>query len=77
RAAGPAAGLAILRDVDATSLAGSPLIPSVRGDLLELSGQYAEAASAFAEAAALTRNGGERAVLQRRAEENRRRAAPA
>jgi predicted RNA polymerase sigma factor len=70
RAAGPAAGLAILDSVGADSLGSSPLIPSVRGDLLERAGQHAAAERAFIEAAAQTRNEGERALLQRRAEEN-------
>ena len=46
-------------------------MPSVRGDLLERAGRHADAASAFDEGAALTRNEGERRVLRRRAEENR------
>ncbi|MEO5664737.1 MAG: RNA polymerase subunit sigma-24, partial [Nocardioides sp.] len=73
RAFGADAGLAVLADVDAGALGDSPMVPSVRGDLLELAGLHAEASEAFAEAAALTRNEGERAVLNRRAEENRER----
>ncbi len=72
RAHGPDAGLAVLAAVDADALGDSPLVPSVRGDLLERAGSYAEAASAFSDAASLTRNGGERAVLMRRAAEARR-----
>jgi predicted RNA polymerase sigma factor len=72
RAYGPAAGLAVLAEVDPAALGGSPLVPSVRGDLLERAGSYADAALAFAEAAGLTRNEGERALLQRRAADNRR-----
>jgi predicted RNA polymerase sigma factor len=49
---------------------GSPLVPSVRADLLERAGLHAPAAEAFAEAAARSRNEGERAVLHRRAELN-------
>jgi predicted RNA polymerase sigma factor len=41
-----------------------------RGDLLERAGLHADAADAFTEAAARTRNEAERAVLQRRADEN-------
>jgi RNA polymerase sigma factor (sigma-70 family) len=67
RAFGPDAGLAVLEDLDAGALGGSPLVPSVRGDLLELAGLHAQASEAFTEAAACTRNEGERAVLRRRA----------
>lgn len=70
RAFGPAAGLAVLDAVEPGALGDSPLVPSVRGDLLERAGLYADAAAAFAEAAALTRNKGERAVLRRRAEQS-------
>jgi RNA polymerase sigma factor (sigma-70 family) len=75
RAFGPDAGLAVLAKLDSEALSGSPLVPSVRGDLLERAGRHAEAAEAFTAAAALTRNEGERVVLQRRAEQNRARAA--
>lgn len=74
RAHGAAAGLAVLDAVDGSLLGDSPLLPSVRGDLLERAGRHEDAASAFDEAAALTRNEGERRVLVRRAEENRTRA---
>ena len=70
RAFAPDAGLAVLKNVDAAELGDSPLLPSVRGDLLERAGQHADAAKAFTEAAARTRNQGERAVLQRRAAAN-------
>ncbi len=70
RAFGPGAGLAVLAEVDADALGRSPLVPSVLGDLLERAGRAAEAAEAFSEAAARTRNAGERRVLQRRAGEN-------
>ncbi len=73
RAHGPEAGLAVLAAVDPASLGDSPLVPSVRGDLLEHAGRPVEAATAFREAASLTRNEGEREVLLRRAAEN---AAP-
>jgi predicted RNA polymerase sigma factor len=52
-------------------------VPSVRGDLLERAGLHTEAAAAFTEAAARTRNEGERAVLQRRALINRSQASGA
>jgi len=71
RARGAAAGLAVLDAVDPAGLGASPLLPSVRGDLLERAGRHADAASAFDEAAGLTRNEGERRVLLRRAEDNR------
>ena len=70
RAFGPAAGLAVLREVEGEQLGDSPLVSSVRGDLLERAGQHADAAGAFTEAAARTRNEAERALLQRRADEN-------
>ncbi|QGN56850.1 RNA polymerase sigma factor [Nostocoides sp. HKS02] len=70
RAFDPAAGLAILAELDADQLGDSPLVPSVQGDLLERAGLHAEAAEAFTEAAAHTRNDAERALLQRRADEN-------
>jgi predicted RNA polymerase sigma factor len=75
RAFGPGAGLAVLEELDAGVLGDSPLVPSVRGDLLERAGLHAEASKAFAEAAARTRNEGERAVLRRRAELNRTRVS--
>jgi RNA polymerase sigma factor (sigma-70 family) len=75
RALGPGAGLAVLEELDVDSLGDSPLIPSVRGDLLERAGLHSDAAEAFTEAAARTRNAGERALLQRRAEQNLRRTS--
>ncbi len=71
RASGPAAGIAVLEAVDAAALGDSPLVPSVRGDLLERAGRHAEAAACFADAASRTRNQGEGAVLRARAEANR------
>ncbi|GAB3443740.1 RNA polymerase sigma factor [Phycicoccus ginsengisoli] len=71
RAHGPAAGLAVLDALHGDDLGDSPLLPSVRGDLLERAGRHAEAADAFAEAASRSRNAAERAVLERRAGENR------
>jgi len=66
---GPAAGLAIA-DIVASNrlLAGSYLLPSVRGDLLSKMGRLEEAAAEFRRAASLTRNEREKAVLTARAE---------
>ena len=75
RAFHPGAGLAVLAELDADALGDSPLVPSVRGDLYEQSELHADAAEAFTEAAAHTRNEGERALLRRRAEHNQRRAS--
>ena len=71
RAFGQDAGLAVLDAVDEGQLSDSPLVPSVRGDLLERAGLHAQASEAFTEAAARTRNESERALLHRRAELNR------
>ena len=70
RAFGPDAGLAVLDALDDGVLGDSPLVPSVRGDLLERAGLHAQAGKAFTEAAARTRNESERALLHRRAELN-------
>jgi RNA polymerase sigma factor (sigma-70 family) len=75
RAYGPGAGLAVLEEVDGDSLGDSPLVPSVRGDLLERAGLYEQARVAFTEAASRTANAGERTVLQRRADQNRSRGS--
>jgi predicted RNA polymerase sigma factor len=75
RAFDPVAGLAVLEELDAHQLGDSPLVPSVRGDLLERAGRHADAAAAFAEAAARTRNEAEHAVLQSRADANLARAS--
>ena len=72
RAYRPEDGLAVLKDVaDHRSLAGSHLVPAVRGDLLLRAGRPDEAAVAFDEAASLTANEAERAVLSARAEQAR------
>ena len=68
RAFGPDAGLAVLDRLEPDALGDSPLVPSVRGDLLERAGRHEAAVTAFREAAARTRNGSERALLLRRAE---------
>ncbi|WP_166392158.1 sigma-70 family RNA polymerase sigma factor [Nocardioides ochotonae] len=70
RAFGPDAGLAVLSEVGADALGDSPLVPSVRGDLLERAGRHEQAGASFTEAAARTRNESERALLRRRAQEN-------
>ncbi|HET9500585.1 MAG TPA: RNA polymerase sigma factor [Marmoricola sp.] len=70
RASGPDAGLAVLDGIPDGALAGSHLLPSVRGDLLVRAGRHAEAAASFREAASLTRNESEQALLLRRAEES-------
>jgi RNA polymerase sigma factor (sigma-70 family) len=75
RAFDPDAGLAVLDRLGADALGDSALVPSVRGDLFERAGLHADAAQAFTEAAARTRNEGERALLLRRAEENLGRAS--
>ncbi len=70
RAFAPGAGLAVLEDMPADALAGSHLVPSVRGDLLARAGRHREAIEAFREAAGLTDNQSERELLTRRAEES-------
>ncbi len=70
RAFGAAAGLAVLEKLGPDPLGDSPLVPSVRGDLLERAGQHADAAAAFTEAALRTRNDSERTLLLRRADDN-------
>ena len=68
RAYGPEEGLAVLDDVAGhRTLAGSHLVPSVRGDLLQRAGRGHEAAASFREAAGLTENAVERALLLDRA----------
>ncbi|RHW23325.1 RNA polymerase sigma factor [Nocardioides immobilis] len=68
RASDPDAGLAVLDALPDGALAGSHLLPSVRGDLLARAGRHREAAASFREAASLTRNESEQALLLGRAE---------
>lgn len=64
-ARGPAAGLAVVDGLAAAgALAGSHLLPSVRGELLRRLGRDAEARDDLARAAALCPNPAERRVLQ-------------
>ncbi|MCG7285482.1 RNA polymerase subunit sigma-24 [Cellulomonas sp. ACRRI] len=66
-ARGPAAGLAVVDGlVSERVLAGSHLLPSVRGELLRRLGRDAEARDDLARAAALCPNPAERRVLQRK-----------
>lgn len=65
RAFGPEVGLTILDAV--VGVPGWHLLHAVRGDLLERAGRTDEAARAFRDAAALTRNADERRILLRRA----------
>jgi predicted RNA polymerase sigma factor len=60
----------VLAGLEAGALGDSPLVPSVRGDLLERAGLHAAAGGAFTEAAARSRNASEQALLRRRAELN-------
>jgi RNA polymerase sigma factor (sigma-70 family) len=65
---GPAAGLALVEAIAETgALDGYHLLPSVRGELLERLGRADEARAAFAQAASMTGNEDERAVLLARA----------
>ncbi len=65
---GPAAGLSIVDSIDGEkALAGYPMLPAVRGDLLARLGRRAEARHEFERAASLTRNEAERSVFLRRA----------
>ena len=68
RAYGPDAGLSILDAVaEDASLATTPLVASVRGDLLDCRGDHEAAAAEFRKAAAQSRNEAERRLLHRRA----------
>lgn len=70
RAFGPDAGLAVLDALPVDALSESPLVPSVRGDLLERAGRHTQARAAFTEAAARTQNESERVILRGRAAQN-------
>jgi RNA polymerase sigma factor (sigma-70 family) len=73
RARGPAAGLALLDQLDdVPALRGYHLVPSVRGDLYERQGRGADAAAEFERAASMTANERERRLLLRRADAARR-----
>ena len=76
RAVGPGAGLALLDTVDTAALQGYPQLPGVRGELLDLAGRRDEAATAFDQAAALTRNVQERELFAGRAAEIRAQRPP-
>jgi RNA polymerase sigma factor (sigma-70 family) len=66
---GPAAGLQLVDALSAEeSLQRYHLLPSVRGDLLQKLGRLDEARAAFEEAASLTQNSREQALLRRRAQ---------
>jgi predicted RNA polymerase sigma factor len=65
---GPAPALELVDSLAGESrLKGYHLLPSVRGDLLERLGRFAEAREEFARAAGLTRNARERTLLLGRA----------
>ena len=67
-ASGPAAGLALVEALRSEeSLRHYHLLPSVRADLLFKLGRLEEAQKEFEQAASLTRNARERALLLRRA----------
>ncbi|MDI9891449.1 RNA polymerase sigma factor [Microbacterium sp. IEGM 1404] len=67
-ASGPEEGLAVIDGMDATPLRGSHLLPSVRGELLARLGRTEDARTQLLEAAGLTRNEREAALLRRKAE---------
>jgi RNA polymerase sigma-70 factor (ECF subfamily) len=72
-AEGPEHGLAWIAAIDSGGeLAGYHLLPAARADLLRRLGRNAEAAVAYGEAIALTRNRAERLYLERRLGECRR-----
>ncbi|MGQ0814072.1 MAG: RNA polymerase sigma factor [Gemmatimonadota bacterium] len=72
---GPAAGLAIVDQLNAEQALGSyHLLPSVRADLLAKLGRFDEARIDFERAASLTRNARERDLLLERARANAERA---
>lgn len=66
-ATGPADGLALVDAIAARDeLAGSHLLPSIRGELLTRLGRHDEARSALLQAIVLCGNAAERAVLERK-----------
>ncbi len=66
--AGPAEALRLVDDlVDRGELSGSPLVPSVRGELLSQLGRRSEARDELLRAAAMTENRAQRSVLERKA----------
>lgn len=68
-ARGPAEALELVDPLtDEPALARYPWLPAVRGDLLARLGRDAEAAAAFEQAAALTRNGRDRELMLARVE---------
>ncbi|WP_232665838.1 RNA polymerase sigma factor [Pseudonocardia sp. TRM90224] len=76
RAFGAETGLAMLDTVDHGALDGYPQLPAVRGELLALAERHAQAAAAFDEAAATTRNEHERELFTQRATQTRSRIDP-
>jgi RNA polymerase sigma-70 factor, ECF subfamily len=70
---GPAAGLALVEEIEAVGeLAGSHLLPATRADLLRRLGRQTEAAVAYREALELAATEAERRYLARRLEETER-----
>ena len=66
-ATGPAEGLAVVEEIAARGeLAGSHLLPAIRGEMLTRLGRRDEARSALLQAVALCGNSAERAVLERK-----------
>ncbi len=77
-ALGPQAGLDIADTLtEEPLLQGYHLLPSVRGDFLHKLGRFEEARAEFERAAAMTRNGRERELLQEKAATSAREAMPA
>ncbi len=65
---GPETGLRLVDQIDAATLPGYAPLPAAQGDLLFRAGRLTEARAAFQAAAALSRNGRERAFLLARAD---------
>jgi RNA polymerase sigma-70 factor (ECF subfamily) len=66
-AAGPAEGLAMVEELEASGdLAGYHLLPATRADLLRRMGRPAEAATAYRQALGLASTDAERRYLARR-----------